>query len=90
MRTKSAKHLIDLQLDDAPLIMKKTAFNDKCGSCNQSIPNKLFLSQNNFNTCDNLTSASIKNKQAKTRNNNSIAINTDNDDKTLKTTMYSI
>ncbi len=41
METKISKTLvdtiIDLQLDDAPLIMKKSALGDKCGSCNQII-----------------------------------------------------
>ena len=31
--------LIDLQLEDAPLIIKKGILGDKCGSCNQVINN---------------------------------------------------
>lgn len=38
--------LIDLQLEDAPLIVKKTSLGDKCGSCNQ-----LIIKENpNFNS----------------------------------------
>ena len=39
--------LIDLQLEDAPLIVKKGLLGDKCGSCNQLINNGV---QNNSQT----------------------------------------
>ena len=32
--------LIDLQMEDAPLILKKSVLGDKCGSCNQYIQDK--------------------------------------------------
>ena len=32
--------LIDLQMEDAPLILKKGVFGDKCGSCNQYVQDK--------------------------------------------------
>lgn len=33
--------LIDLQLEDAPLIVKKGILGDKCGSCNQNLNNSV-------------------------------------------------
>ena len=85
--------LIDLQLDDAPLLVKKTAQADKCGSCNQIIPNSqnshgnAILSQNNINY-ENAFPGVIKIKN-KTRNNsiltNSVPLITEGDDKILKT-----
>ena len=83
--------LIDLQLDDAPLLVKKSAQADKCGSCNQivlNVPNphsNSILSQNNNIGYENAFPTSNKVK-SKTRNQtNSIATNTEGDDKTLRT-----
>lgn len=56
LETKISKTLvdtiIDLQLDEAPLIVKKGALKDKCVSCNQNLPDNdgpLMSSINKYN-----------------------------------------
>ena len=65
--------LIDLQLDDAPLLVKKSQGSDKCASCNQHIP---LISSNNIinhhnhltNNCSALSNSDRNEKLANSTN----------------------
>lgn len=79
--------LIDLQLDDAPLLVKKSIQADKCGSCNQFIPvsqnqvNNMFQSQVLFGNEKQQTKS-----KTKTRNfNTSVRLNSEGEERVMKT-----
>ena len=53
--------IIDLQMDDQPLLLKKNAKNmDKCASCGQNLPQPYYEQINNINQSVGLNKSKFK------------------------------
>ena len=68
--------IIDLQMDEAPLIVKTNAQNvELCASCNQALKKNFFNTDRNFSRNSEMTSLGGKKKSLKSNSNHHITLN---------------